>query len=89
MREGAIELSSTTHLIVSPSVSHLTVSPLIAEQVKGTKQSIATLGNGERVIVDPSLTTARLFMYFYFFINVGALVGESEISRPSETRDAL
>ena len=31
---------------------------------------------GERVIVDPSQTITRIFLYFYFMINVGALVGQ-------------
>jgi POT family proton-dependent oligopeptide transporter len=51
------------------------VSPLIAEQVTRQKAVIAER-NGTRVIVDPSLTTARLFMYFYLFINIGSLVGQ-------------
>ncbi len=31
-----------------------TISPLIAEQVNGSKQSVQVLKTGERVIVDPS-----------------------------------
>lgn len=30
---------------------------------------------GERVIVDPAQTLTRIFLYFYFVINIGALVG--------------
>ncbi|KAG5638605.1 hypothetical protein H0H81_011495 [Sphagnurus paluster] len=52
------------------------ISPLIAEQYKRTHLFIETRKNGERVIVDPSLTISRLYMYFYLFINVGALVGQ-------------
>ncbi|KAJ7882809.1 hypothetical protein B0H14DRAFT_2565201 [Mycena olivaceomarginata] len=33
-------------------------------------------GSGECVIVDPTLTVSRVYMYFYLFINVGALVGQ-------------
>ena len=32
------------------------VSPLIAEQYRGTKQVVRTLKSGERVIVDPTVT---------------------------------
>lgn len=56
------------------------ISPLIAEQVKGTKQSVQTLKTGERVIVDPTLTVSRVFMYFYLFINIGALGGQLGMS---------
>jgi POT family proton-dependent oligopeptide transporter len=52
------------------------ISPLVAEQYKKSKQFIATTKSGERVIVDPTLTTSRLYMYFYLFINIGALVGQ-------------
>ncbi|KAI0029761.1 PTR2-domain-containing protein [Vararia minispora EC-137] len=51
------------------------ISPLIAEQQRHLKPFIRVQRNGERVIVDPAMTTARIYMWFYFFINVGALVG--------------
>lgn len=38
------------------------ISPLIAEQYKITKLFVKTLKNGERVIVDPVLTTGRIYM---------------------------
>lgn len=31
------------------------------------------LKSGEYVIVDPELTVERMFMWFYFAVNVGAL----------------
>ncbi|KLT43964.1 PTR2-domain-containing protein [Cutaneotrichosporon oleaginosum] len=52
------------------------ISPLVAEQYTKKKMFIRTQKNGERVIVDPTLTISRTYMYFYFFINVGALVGQ-------------
>jgi len=52
------------------------VSPLVAEQYKRTKLFIATTANGERVIVDPALTIAKIYMYFYLFTNIGALIGQ-------------
>ncbi|CAL1710845.1 unnamed protein product [Somion occarium] len=52
------------------------ISPLVAEQYKRTKLFVATRKSGERVVVDPTLTTARIYMYFYLFINIGALVGQ-------------
>ncbi|KAJ8520799.1 hypothetical protein ONZ45_g2420 [Pleurotus djamor] len=52
------------------------ISPLVAEQYQRSKLFVVTQKNGERVIVDPSLTVARIYMYFYLFINVGALIGQ-------------
>jgi len=52
------------------------ISPLVAEQYKRNKLFIGTTGTGERVIVDPILTTSRIYMYFYLFINIGALIGQ-------------
>ena len=36
------------------------VSPLIAEQYRGTKQTIRVEKSGERVIVDPAVTIQRI-----------------------------
>ncbi|KAJ6546367.1 POT family-domain-containing protein [Mycena sp. CBHHK59/15] len=52
------------------------ISPLVAEQYRRTKLFVVTQKSGERVIVDPAMTIARVYMYFYLFINVGALVGQ-------------
>jgi POT family proton-dependent oligopeptide transporter len=52
------------------------ISPLVAEQYKRTKLFVITTRRGERVIVDPSLTTLRVYMYFYELINIGALIGQ-------------
>ncbi|EKM75449.1 hypothetical protein AGABI1DRAFT_116381 [Agaricus bisporus var. burnettii JB137-S8] len=52
------------------------ISPLIAEQYKRTKIFVITTRHGERVIVDPSLTVSRMYMYFYLFINIGAVIGQ-------------
>ncbi|TFK84976.1 oligopeptide transporter [Polyporus arcularius HHB13444] len=52
------------------------VSPLVAEQYKRTKLFIGHTKSGERVIVDPIMTTSRIYMYFYLFTNVGALIGQ-------------
>jgi len=51
------------------------LSPLIAEQQRSLKPFVRVAKNGERVVVDPAMTTARIYMWFYFFINVGALIG--------------
>ncbi|KAL4809415.1 POT family-domain-containing protein [Aspergillus unguis] len=52
------------------------IAPLIAEQNKDTRPYIKTDPvTGERFIVDPALTINRIFLYFYFMINVGALIG--------------
>lgn len=51
------------------------ISPLLAEQNQD-RIRVVTKKNGERVILDPALTNARLFLYFYFAINIGAVVGQ-------------
>ncbi|KAH6682193.1 peptide transporter PTR2-A [Plectosphaerella plurivora] len=51
------------------------ISPLLAEQNKDTRMRVE-VQKGERVIVDPSITNARIFLWFYFAINVGATVGQ-------------
>ncbi|KXN81955.1 putative peptide transporter ptr2 [Leucoagaricus sp. SymC.cos] len=52
------------------------ISPLIAEQYRRRKAFVVTTKQGERVIVDPVMTISRVYMYFYLFINIGALVGQ-------------
>ncbi|KAK0202758.1 peptide transporter PTR2A [Desarmillaria ectypa] len=52
------------------------ISPLVAEQYRCTKLFVTTTKKGERVIVDPALTISRIYMYFYLFINIGALIGQ-------------
>ncbi|OLL22606.1 putative peptide transporter ptr2 [Neolecta irregularis DAH-3] len=49
------------------------VSPLVAEQAPSIKRYIRIEPDGERVIVDPAITTQRIFMYFYLGINIGSL----------------
>lgn len=53
------------------------VSCLIVEQLGDQRLFVKTLPKtGERVIVDPAVTIEKIYMWFYFFINVGALVGQ-------------
>lgn len=52
------------------------IAPLLAEQQTETKKRIKVLPSGERVIVDPMVTTSRIFLYFYMCINIGSLVGQ-------------
>ncbi|KAH7324874.1 oligopeptide transporter [Stachybotrys elegans] len=52
------------------------VSPLLAEQNEDTAMRVMTLKSGERVIVDPAITNTRVFLYFYFCINLGSLAGQ-------------
>ncbi|GAB1521531.1 hypothetical protein RhiTH_004628 [Rhizoctonia solani] len=49
------------------------VSPLVAEQIPDSRETVKTLPSGEKVIVDPNLTIQRVFMYFYLMINIGSL----------------
>ncbi|GMG28438.1 unnamed protein product [Aspergillus oryzae] len=49
----------------------------VGEQHKETRHYIKRLPKtGERVIVDPAQTITRIFLYFYFMINVGSLLGQ-------------
>ena len=54
------------------------ISPLIAEQYEQQhpKQYIKVQKNGERTIVDPTMSASRIYMYFYMMVNVGALAGQ-------------
>lgn len=42
------------------------ISPLVAEQYRRTKPFIAITKSGERVIVDPTRTTSRIYMVRVF-----------------------
>ena len=52
------------------------ISPLLAEQQTEYRKRIETTPSGERIIIDPSVTTARMFLWFYMCINIGSLVGQ-------------
>jgi proton-dependent oligopeptide transporter, POT family len=54
------------------------ISPLIAEQYEKDhpRAWIETLSSGERVVVDPILTISRVYVRYYWMINVGALLGQ-------------
>ena len=52
------------------------ISPLIAEQIPIEKLRVIKTAKGERVIIDPAVTSARIYNWFYLFINVGALIGQ-------------
>lgn len=49
------------------------VTPMCAEQYQNAKPVFKVLKSGEKVVVDPELTVQRLFMWFYWVVNVGAL----------------
>ncbi|KAI8711792.1 hypothetical protein NCS52_01443500 [Fusarium sp. LHS14.1] len=49
------------------------IAPLIADQYQRRRMAIKTEKNGERVIIDPAITYQRIYMIFYWCINVGAL----------------
>ncbi|CAG8975201.1 hypothetical protein HYALB_00004262 [Hymenoscyphus albidus] len=51
------------------------ISPLIAEQYKDEKPYVRVNKKGLKEIVDPAVTTARIYIYFYFLINLGSLCG--------------
>ncbi|KAF1849646.1 POT family protein [Cucurbitaria berberidis CBS 394.84] len=49
------------------------VTPMCAEQYQNSRPVLKTLKSGEQVVVDPELTVQKLFMWFYWVVNVGAL----------------
>ncbi|KAH6884930.1 POT family protein [Thelonectria olida] len=49
------------------------IAPLIADQYQRRSMAIKTEKSGERVVIDPSITYQRIYMIFYWCINVGAL----------------
>ncbi|KAF5545429.1 proton-dependent oligopeptide transporter POT family [Fusarium phyllophilum] len=49
------------------------IAPLIADQYQRRRMAIRTEKNGERVVIDPAITYQRIYMIFYWCINVGAL----------------
>tara|TARA_R110002003_G_scaffold225_2_gene16535 strand:+ start:1758 stop:2477 length:720 start_codon:yes stop_codon:yes gene_type:complete len=51
------------------------ISPLIAEQYKDQRAYVRVKKNGNKEIVDPATTTARIYIYFYLLINMGSLTG--------------
>lgn len=60
------------------------VAPLIAEQYKRRTMAIGITNKGERVVIDPYVTIQRIFLIFYWSINVGAL---SLLATPYMERD--
>ena len=59
------------------------ISPMIAEQAEAQQPRaiVKTLKSGERVVVDPAITISVIYMRYYFFINVGSLVGQISMGR--------
>ncbi|OAQ57678.1 MFS peptide transporter Ptr2 [Pochonia chlamydosporia 170] len=49
------------------------IAPLIADQYQRRTMAIKTEPSGERVVIDPAITYQRIYMMFYWCINVGAL----------------
>ncbi|KAF2736613.1 di/tri peptide transporter 2 [Polyplosphaeria fusca] len=50
------------------------VAPLIADQYRRRQMAIGVdKKTGERIIIDPAITIQRIYMVFYFCINVGCL----------------
>lgn len=50
------------------------IAPLIADQYQRRKMAIKTIPKSmERVVIDPAITYQRIYMIFYWCINLGAL----------------
>ncbi|PKY00452.1 putative MFS peptide transporter [Aspergillus campestris IBT 28561] len=48
------------------------IAPTVLDQHRHQKQYTKSLKSGEKVIVDPELTTTRTMLIFYGFVNIGA-----------------
>jgi POT family proton-dependent oligopeptide transporter len=46
---------------------------LIADQYQRRKMAIKVQKSGERTIIDPAITYQRIYMVFYWCINLGSL----------------
>lgn len=49
------------------------IAPLIADQYQRRVMALKTEKDGERVVIDPAVTYQRIYMVFYWCINLGAL----------------
>ena len=49
------------------------IAPLCGEQGGGHAKHVKVLKSGEAVVVDPDLTTARIFLWYYWAANIGGL----------------
>lgn len=49
------------------------IAPLIADQYQRRKMAIKVQKGGERTIIDPAITYQRIYMVFYWCINLGSL----------------
>jgi proton-dependent oligopeptide transporter, POT family len=49
------------------------IAPLIADQYQRHKMAIKIQRSGERTIIDPAITFQRIYMIFYWCINLGSL----------------
>lgn len=49
------------------------IAPLIADQYQRRTMAIKVQKNGERTILDPAITYQRIYMVFYWCINLGSL----------------
>ncbi|KAJ9098571.1 hypothetical protein QFC20_005913 [Naganishia adeliensis] len=76
-KEGIIGLFVVAIIIMGLGTGSFksNVAPLIAEQVTRQK-AVVEVRKGKKVLIDPALTSARLFMYFYMFVNIGSLTGQ-------------
>lgn len=65
------------------------ISPMIAEQYEAQQPRaiIKVTAKGERVIVDPVLTISVIYLRYYFFINIGSLLGQISMGKMSYITD--
>ncbi|OQO01878.1 hypothetical protein B0A48_12351 [Cryoendolithus antarcticus] len=49
------------------------IAPLIADQYQRRVMALTTTKTGERVVIDPAITYQRIYMVFYWCINLGSL----------------
>lgn len=52
------------------------IGPMLAEQNRDSRMRVVTKADGSQEIIDPQITNARVWLWFYFAINIGATAGQ-------------
>ncbi|KAF9465247.1 PTR2-domain-containing protein [Collybia nuda] len=61
-------------LALGSGVVKASIAPLMADQAPIKAQRLTTLKTGERVILDPGVTTQNIMLIYYWSINLGAFL---------------
>lgn len=83
--KGALGVFILSLLIIAVGTGGIkaNVSSMVADQCTDSQLRVKTLKNGKKVITDPALTIQKVFLWFYFAVNVGSFfaIGTSYAAR--------